>query len=150
VTNIGTKKIGLYLSIRKVRPGLLVYFDLERAIGSEVSEILKIAYCCQSGFGISNIIPKPNLSETVLGKEFNRNYLREGHDALYDSRLLKRMVEKYCREISDVDLMIDSFMIDSNSIRNQVKLNLPSSKSRKKRRDQSQYYTFHLCEVCAM
>ena len=40
---------------------------------------------------------KPNLSETVLGKEFNRNDLREAHDALYDSRLLMRVVEKYCR-----------------------------------------------------
>ena len=54
-----------------------------------------------------------------------------------------RVVEKYCRETSDVDLMVDSFMIDSNSIRNQVKFHLSSSKSRKKRRDQSQYYTFY-------
>ena len=70
---------------------------------------------------------KPNLSETVLGKEFNRNDLREAHDALYDSRLLMRVVEKYCRETSDVDLMVDSFMIDSNSIRNQVKFHLSLS-----------------------
>ena len=70
---------------------------------------------------------KPNLSETVLGKEFNRNDLREAHDALYDSRLLMRVVEKYCRETSDVDLIVDSFMIDSNSIRNQVKFHLSLS-----------------------
>ena len=32
-------------AIRKVRPGLLVYFDLEMATGSEASEIIQIAYC---------------------------------------------------------------------------------------------------------
>ena len=32
-------------AIRKVMPGLLVYFDLERATGSEASEIIQIAYC---------------------------------------------------------------------------------------------------------
>ena len=36
-------------AIRKVRPGSLVYFDLERATGSEASEIIQIAYCCQGG-----------------------------------------------------------------------------------------------------
>ena len=32
-------------AIRKVRHRLLVYFDLERATGSEASEIIQIAYC---------------------------------------------------------------------------------------------------------
>jgi hypothetical protein len=56
---------------------------------------------------------------------------------MYDSRLLMRLVEKYCRETSDVDLMVDSFMIDSKNIRNQVKFHPSSSERRKKRRDQS-------------
>ena len=51
---------------------------------------------------------------------------------------IMRVVEKYCRETLDVDLMVDS-----NRIMNQVKLHLSSSKSRKKRMNQSQYYTFY-------
>ena len=40
---------------------------------------------------------------------------------------IMRVVEKYCRETLDVDLMVDS-----NRIMNQVKFHVSSSKSRKK------------------
>ena len=45
---------------------------------------------------------------------------------------IMRVVVKYCRETLDVDLMVDS-----NRIMNQLKFHLSSSKSRKKRNDQS-------------
>ena len=68
------------------RPGLLVYFDLERATaptGSEASEIIQIAYCCQSGFGISNIIPKGKIAAVSANMShkisFNgKNLVRHG------------------------------------------------------------------------
>ena len=198
--------------IKEFDPGMLVYFDLERSTGSEASEIIQLAYCAQSGCGISNIYPKGkidsvcarmshkiskqgkdlvrqgeilpsmeleeackaflgflrnlaalkgskpvlvchgsdtitlfnnmalvhldkelseailgavdflevicddenyphdtssmsltkinpqklNLSETVLGKDFDREELGAAHDALYDSKLLRRVVEEYC------------------------------------------------------
>ena len=44
--------------IKEFDPGMLVYFDLERSTGSEASEIIQLAYCAQSGCGISNIYPK--------------------------------------------------------------------------------------------
>ena len=244
---------------KRVYPGLLVYYDLERATGSEASEIIQLAYCCQSGCGSSNIIPKgkidaecarkshkisfngknlvrngeilasvslkkacedfisflsklksdhgskpilvshgtdcttlmnnfalvkqdevlveslrgavdfvqvikedgnyphasstmsltkvnpkkPNLSETVLGKELNKNDLSEAHDASYDARLLMRVVEKYCKNSSDMDLMVDTYIRDSDNVRNQVMYHLSTNKSRKKRRDQTEYYTFY-------
>ena len=56
-SNIETEealKNGLYtlptkdeVDAKKVNPGLLVYYDLERATGSEASEIIQLAYCCQ-------------------------------------------------------------------------------------------------------
>ena len=68
----------------KERPGLLVYFDLERATGSEASEIIQIAYCCQSGFGISNIIPMGKIAAVSANMShkisFNGKALERGHN----------------------------------------------------------------------
>ena len=97
-----------------------------------------------STMSLTKVNPKkPNLSETVLGKELNKNDLSEAHDAMYDSRLLMRVVEKYCKKSSDMDLMVDTYIRDSDNIRNQVMYHLSTYKSKKKRRDQTKYYTFY-------
>ena len=244
--------------IKEFDPGMLVYFDLERSTGSEASEIIQLAYCAQSGCGISNIYPKgnidpvcarlshkiykkgndlvrmgnilpsmhlekackdfltflrklaalkgskpvlvchgedtitlfnnmalvsldedlseailgainfqqvisddeeyphdtsnisltkidpekPNLSETLLGKDFDREELGAAHDALYDSKLLRRVVEKYCGSSRNMQRMVKEYMCAAEKSRKDAYLHLSKYKSWKKRRDQSKFYTF--------
>jgi hypothetical protein len=60
---------------------------------------------------------KLNLSETVLREEFNRNELRGAHDALYDSGLLLRVVEKYIQqEEKEEDEPTTPYMGGSNCV----------------------------------
>ena len=237
---------------------MLVYFDLERSTGSEASEIIQLAYCAQSGCGISNIYPKGkidsvcarmshkiskqgkdlvrqgeilpsmeleeackaflsflrnlaalkgskpvlvchgsdtitlfnnmalvhldeelseailgavdflqviwdddnyphdtssksltkidpqklNLSETVLGKDFDREELGAAHDALYDSKLLRRVVEEYCGGSRTMQMMVETYMCAGENSRRDARYHLSTPKSRKKRMDQSKFYTF--------
>ena len=246
-------------AIKEFDPGMLVYFDLERSTGSEASEIIQLAYCAQSGCGISNIYPKGkidsvcarmshkiskgpgkdlvrqgeilpsmeleeackaflsflrnlaalkgskpvlvchgsdtitlfnnmalvhldkelseailgavdflqvinddenyphdtssisltkinpqklNLSETVLGKDFDREELGAAHDALYDSKLLMRVVEQYCGVSQTMQIMVDTYMCAGENSRRHAMYHLSTPKSRKKRLDQSKFYTF--------
>ena len=253
-------------AIKEIDPGLLVYFDQERSTGSEASEIIQLAYCAQSGFGISNIFPKGkidsvaarmshkisiqgkhlvrqgeilpsmelekackeflsflrnlaalkgskpvlvchgsdmitlfnnmalvhldkdlseailgavdflevisddenyphdtssmsltkmnpqklNLSETILGENFNREKHGAAHDALYDSKLLMRVVEQYCGVSQTLQIMVDTYMRASENIRRHAKFHLSTAKSRKKRVDQSKFYTFFGWEDATM
>ena len=248
-------------SIKNIDPRTIVCFDLERATGSEASEIIQIGYCCKSGFGLSNIFPKGNidmksakishqikiqgehlvrkgeilpsmdlrkavdefiiflrniatktgskpilvchgtdmttlynnlalikcdgvlaesirgavdflqvitddesyphdsssksltkkkkkpeklnLSQTILGKDYDRGEVDEAHDALYDSKLLMRVLDKYASAYSQrLDIIVDTHMKDAEYLRRSVKDHLSSPKSRKKRLDQTEFYTF--------
>ena len=85
---------------------------------------------------------KPNLSETLLGKDFDREELRAAHDALYDSKLLRRVVEKYCGSSQNLQRMVKEYMCAAEKSRKDAILHLSKHKSWKKRRDQSKFYTF--------
>ena len=83
---------------KKVNPGLLVYYDLERATGSEASEIIQLAYCCQSGCGISNIIPKGKIDAESARKSHKisvngKNLVRNGE--ILASVILKKASEDF-------------------------------------------------------
>ena len=64
---------------------------------------------------------KPNLPETVLGEEFDKNVIKEAHDALFDSKLLMRVVEKYCSVLLPVDLLSDTYLVESYKLIQMVK-----------------------------
>ena len=246
-------------SLKNIDPRSIICFDLERATGSEASEIIQIGYCCKTGFGLSNIFPKGNidkmsaqkshqikiqgehlvrkgeilpsmdlrkavdefliflrniatetgskpilvchgtdmttlynnlalikcdgvlaesirgavdflqvitddesyphdsssksltklnpgklnLSQTILGKDYDRGVVDEAHDALYDSKLLMRVLDKYASAYSQrLDIIVDTHMKDAEYLRRSVKDHLSSAKSKKKRLDQTKFYTF--------
>ena len=85
---------------------------------------------------------KPNLSETVLGKDFDIEELGAAHDALYDSELLRRVVEGYCGGRRTMQQMVETYMCSGENSRRDAMVHLSTPKSRKKRFDQSKFYTF--------
>merc|ERR1711867_317323 len=85
---------------------------------------------------------KLNLSETVLGKDFDREELGAAHDALYDSKLLRRVVEEYCGSSRTMQMMVEEYMCAGEKSRMDARFHLSTPKSRKKRIDQSKFYTF--------
>merc|ERR1711867_330586 len=85
---------------------------------------------------------KPNLSETLLGKDFDREELRAAHDALYDSKLLRRVVEKYCGSSRMLQRIVKEYPCTAEKSRKDAILRLSKHKSWKKRLDQSKFYTF--------
>ena len=85
---------------------------------------------------------KPNLSETVLGKDFDIEELGAAHDALYDSELLRRVVEGYCGGRRTMQQMVETYMCSGENSRRDARVHLSKRKSRKKRFDQSKFYTF--------
>ena len=96
-----------------------------------------------SSMSLTKINPqKLNLSETVLGKNFNREELGAAHDALYDSKLLMRVVEQYCGVSQTMQIMVDTYMCAGENSRRHAMYHLSTPKSRKKRLDQSKFYTF--------
>ena len=96
-----------------------------------------------SNISLTKIDPeKPNLSETLLGKDFDREELGAAHDALYDSKLLRRVVEKYCGSSRNMQRMVKEYMCAAEKSRKDAYLHLSKHKSWKKRRDQSKFYTF--------
>ena len=96
-----------------------------------------------SNISLTKIDPqKPNLSETLLGKDFDREELGAAHDALYDSKLLRRVVEKYCGSSRNMQRMVKEYMCAAEKSRKDAILHLSKHKSWKKRRDQSKFYTF--------
>ena len=97
-----------------------------------------------SSMSLTKLNPKKvNLSQTILGKDYNRGEVDEAHDALYDSKLLMRVVDKYSSAYSQrLDIIIDTYMKDGEHLRSNVKHHLSSAKSRKKRLDQTEFYTF--------
>ena len=96
-----------------------------------------------SNISLTKIDPeKPNLSETLLGKDFDREELGAAHDALYDSKLLRRVVEKYCGSSRNMQRMVKEYMCAAEKSRKDAILHLSKHKSWKKRLDQSKFYTF--------
>lgn len=86
---------------------------------------------------------KLNLSQTILGKDYSIGDEGEAHDALYDAKLLERVLNEYCSAFSQrADIIIDTYMRDGEQIRSSVKYHLSSAKSIKKRLDQTEYFTF--------
>ena len=82
---------------------------------------------------------KPNLPETVLGSEFDKNMNDEAHDALFDSKLLMRVVEKYCSVSLPIDLLADTYLIESDKLIPKVK----SKVNKGMRKKQGQFHTFN-------
>ena len=82
---------------------------------------------------------KPNLPETVLGSEFDKNMIDEAHDALFDSKLLMRVVEKYCSVSLPIDLLADTYLIESDKLIQKVKTKV----NKGMRKKQGQFHTFN-------
>ena len=96
-----------------------------------------------SSISLTKLDPqKLNLSETLLGKDFDREELGAAHDALYDSKLLRRVVEEYCGSSRTMQMMVEEYMCAGEKSRMDARFHLSKHKSRKKRRDQSKFYTF--------
>ena len=86
---------------------------------------------------------KLNLSQTILGQDYDVGEADEAHDALYDSKLLMRVLDKYTSAYSQrLDIMVDTHMKDAEDIRRSVKDHLSTAKSRRKRLEQTEFYTF--------
>ena len=47
--------------------------------------------------------------------------IKEAHDALFDSKLLMRVVEKYCSVSLPVDLLADTYLVESYKLIQMVK-----------------------------
>ena len=97
-----------------------------------------------SSMSLTKLNPKKlNLSQTILGKDYSIGDEGEAHDALYDAKLLERVLNEYCSAFSQrADIIIDTYMRDGEQIRSSVKYHLSSAKSIKKRLDQTEYFTF--------
>ena len=96
-----------------------------------------------SSISLTKLDPqKLNLSETLLGKDFDREELGAAHDALYDSKLLRRVVEEYCGSSRNMQRMVEEYMCAGEKSRRDAILHLSKHKSWKKRLDQSKFYTF--------
>ena len=96
-----------------------------------------------SNISLTKIDPrKPNLSETVLGKDFDLEELGAAHDALYDSKLLRRVVEKYCGSSRNLQRIVKEYMCAAEKSRKDAIRHLSKHKSWKKRLEQSKFYTF--------
>ena len=97
-----------------------------------------------SSMSLSKINPnKLNLSQTILGQDYDEGEVDEAHDALYDSKLLMRVLNKYSSAYSQrLDIIVDTHMKDAEDIRRGVKYHLSTAKSRRKRLEQTEFYTF--------
>ena len=88
---------------------------------------------------------KLNLSQTILGQDYDEGEVDEdeAHDALYNSKLLMRVLNKYSNAYSQrLDIIVDTHMKDAEDIRRGVKYHLSTAKSRRKRLEQTEFYTF--------
>ena len=76
-----------------------------------------------SSMSLTKLNPKKlNLSQTILGKDYSIGDEGEAHDALYDAKLLERVLNEYCSAFSQrADIIIDTYMRDGEQIRSSVK-----------------------------
>ena len=82
-------------------------------------------------------------AKTILGQDYDEGEVDEAHDALYDSKLLMRVLNKYSSAYSQrLDIIVDTHMKDAEDIRRSVKYHLSTAKSRRKRLEQTEFYTF--------
>ena len=79
----------------------------------------------------------------MLVQDYDGSVVDEAHDALYDSKLLMRVLDKYTSAYSQrLDIIVDTHMKDAEDIRRSVKDHLSTAKSRRKRLEQTEFYTF--------
>ena len=82
---------------------------------------------------------KLNLSQTILGQDYNEGEVVEAHDA----KLLMRVLTKYLSEYSQrLNIIIDTHMKGAEDLRRAVKYHLSTAKSRRKRLEATEFYTF--------
>ena len=88
---------------------------------------------------------KPNLAQTVLGDDFKEKDNKEAHDALYDSKLLMRVVQRYCSESLPVNMLVDTYNEEAAKLISQAKGKVSASLRKKNRGNQ--FYTFNGWEL---
>ena len=100
-------------------------------------------YPAECSMSLTKINPvRPNLSQTVLREDFNKDENKEAHDALYDSKLLMRVVQRYCSEVLPVDMLVDTYLEEASKLISHVQGKVSAS-MRKKKKAESQFYTFN-------